>query len=361
MQVYHRGEIGQRGGPCGTHGLLVSIIRGRCSKRPRKFSLTSPQTAKRSMSSSHESPADGDASSSSWPGQDDLILNQAIQGGDSFLKISRCGKFTRKYSVAEIEERWKALFLNKDVAVSSSAKMVKLPCASRRVLWSEFEEQVLAREVRQSEELSTFQRVLENNRASFHPSRTAKSLEAHYYRMKRKGTLDKFLGDGKGGVVVAVEDPSMNPGVGDAPQTALPTPQVEEKRRTALMQKRAYNAKHRRCVGIVRGRNVYVEMRSVQLLIGRNTDECVVDVDLCLEGPSPRVSRRHVLITHQSGDTHRICNVGKYPIWVNSHRVQPNHAVAATNAVLEIGGHSLTFVGSLGKVRKRKTKTAKTS
>lgn len=39
----------------------------------------------------------------------------------------------------------------------------------------------------------SFQKILDEIKDAFHPSRTAKSLEAHFYRMKRKGAVDRDI------------------------------------------------------------------------------------------------------------------------------------------------------------------------
>jgi len=72
----------------------------------------------------------------------------------------------------------------------AAARMADLPTMNKRVLWTAKEEEILRREVANTK-FRGFQNVLERHRVYFHSSRTAKSLEAHFYRMKRTGSLAK--------------------------------------------------------------------------------------------------------------------------------------------------------------------------
>ena len=71
----------------------------------------------------------------------------------------------------------------------AAKRMSKLPILNKRVLWNEWEEEILRYEVVVNHQFQ-FQHVLEKYRSQFHSSRTAKSLEAHYYRMKRSHNLE---------------------------------------------------------------------------------------------------------------------------------------------------------------------------
>ena len=88
------------------------------------------------------------------------------------------------------------LALSPLIPTSEASKgMAALPAINRRVLWSNEEEQMLIQEVGASStcwqlqagapDFVSFQRTLEKYRDIFHSSRTPKSLEAHYYRLKR--------------------------------------------------------------------------------------------------------------------------------------------------------------------------------
>ena len=73
---------------------------------------------------------------------------------------------------------------------------------SKRILWTETEEAILKKEVRQffsplstnwlkaaGNQFISFQDILDKNKASFHPSRTAKSLEAHFLSYEKNCTI----------------------------------------------------------------------------------------------------------------------------------------------------------------------------
>ena len=71
----------------------------------------------------------------------------------------------------------------------AAGRLAKLPINNKRVLWNDWEEEILKYEVMIKQQFH-FQNILESYRSQFHSSRTAKSLEAHYYRMKRSSNLD---------------------------------------------------------------------------------------------------------------------------------------------------------------------------
>jgi hypothetical protein len=131
-------------------------------------------------------------------------------------------KFSQKFSGKEIEERWKAMLYDPTISREAAKGMISLPTnANKRVLWTVEEEQILKKEVMKfhptmetfpqnishppkifppmtnshilykanSPHFVSYQQILEHYRDYFHSSRTAKSLEAHFYRMKRTGGL----------------------------------------------------------------------------------------------------------------------------------------------------------------------------
>lgn len=123
-----------------------------------------------------------------WTANDDLLLKEAMQNIGDYTKISRSVKFSYKYSRDEVEARWLAMLYHPEHAPEIAARMAELPSLNKRVLWNEWEEDILRYEVLIKNQFQ-FQHILETYRAQFHSSRTAKSLEAHYYRMKRSDNL----------------------------------------------------------------------------------------------------------------------------------------------------------------------------
>eukprot|EP01119_Soliformovum_irregulare_P025141 TRINITY_DN9229_c0_g1_i1.p1 TRINITY_DN9229_c0_g1~~TRINITY_DN9229_c0_g1_i1.p1 ORF type:complete len:226 (-),score=42.29 TRINITY_DN9229_c0_g1_i1:669-1346(-) len=119
--------------------------------------------------------------------QDDVSLKEQVQNFGTFDKLIRAVKFSQKFTAEDLKQRWAALLYDPVVAEASAKAMSTLPSQTKRVLWSPLEEEIL----RQEAGNMSFLHILEKFRDKFHSSRTAKSLEAHYYRMKRTGAISK--------------------------------------------------------------------------------------------------------------------------------------------------------------------------
>ncbi len=72
---------------------------------------------------------------------------------------------------------------------------------TKRVPWTEEENKIIIDEVRcyrflpntrqlKRRKFISFQHLIDSNRERLHPSRTVRSLEAHFYRLKRNGAFD---------------------------------------------------------------------------------------------------------------------------------------------------------------------------
>ena len=125
-----------------------------------------------------------------WTAADDCLLRECMQIHFDFKKIAQKVRFSSRVKAKDVEERWAALLYDPQGAsstddVSSANKGGN--SRSKRVLWSDAEEEILSRECG-SANFRSFVHVLETHRPQFHSSRTPKSLEAHYYRMKRLRT-----------------------------------------------------------------------------------------------------------------------------------------------------------------------------
>jgi hypothetical protein len=86
-----------------------------------------------------------------------------------------------------METEWKRLLYDADYSAVAAEGMVGALAMSKRLLWTEDEEAILKRESRDN--MNNFHLLLDKYRPLFHSSRTSKSLEAHYYRMKKSGDL----------------------------------------------------------------------------------------------------------------------------------------------------------------------------
>ena len=76
---------------------------------------------------------------------------------------------------------------------------------------------------------------------------------------------------------------------------------------------------------------------NVQISIGRTTKDNQVDVDLSLEGPSFKISRRQGAIKLRNSGEFILINNGKRPMYVDSKPVMPNAKLKLhNNSVIEV-------------------------
>jgi len=257
--------------------------------------------------------------------------------------------------------------------------MSKLPTLNKRVLWNEWEEDILRYEVMVHRQFQ-FQQILEKYRSQFHSSRTAKSLEAHYYRMKRSNHLSdttevsvqapmqcpvssttnpsreelrKFAArgirygqTGYSGIFsdvntispVEIERKGLNgeplpPVESEYEEYKYPEEVTKAKRayfKKLISEKRQIDMLERTlsqfsseqmdgAYGLLRGHNLRYLIRSKKVILGRNTDRHKVDVDLSEEGIChPRVSRTQAVIVMDKPGEFYIQNLGKRVIYINS-------------------------------------------
>lgn len=70
-------------------------------------------------------------------------------------------------------------------------------------------------------------------------------------------------------------------------------------------------------LAVLRGRLVRYLMRSREITIGRKSKQDAIDVDLSLEGPAFKVSRRQATLKLRSNGDFFIANEGKRPLYID--------------------------------------------
>lgn len=113
-------------------------------------------------------------------------------------------------------------------------------------------------------------------------------------------------------------------------------------------------------LAVLRGRLVRYLMRSREISVGRATAELTVDVDLTLEGPASKVSRKQAIIKlTNSGDFH-LANEGKRPVMVNGNAVVMGEvAKLANNTVVEFCNLRFVFLINTELIEAIRTEAAK--
>lgn len=90
-------------------------------------------------------------------------------------------------------------------------------------------------------------------------------------------------------------------------------------------------------LAVLRGRLVRYLMRSREISFGRTTKDQAVDVDLSLEGPAHKASRRQGTIKLRSNGDFFIVNEGKRPLFINgAPLVQGSKGRLSHNAIIEV-------------------------
>jgi len=130
-----------------------------------------------------------------WTAQDDLALTEAAQKGLSIMEIVSHVKFSKKFNVQEVMQRWKALLYDKDVAKEAAKRMLALRSTSgKRIPWTTDEDAIIMEELKMHQKDPTYilnaKEILNSNPGKFHPLRTPKSLESHMYKLKYKSFGD---------------------------------------------------------------------------------------------------------------------------------------------------------------------------
>lgn len=102
-------------------------------------------------------------------------------------------KFSKKYSLVEIEERWFELLYDENVSNIAKRRMDqvgrdKLRLIQSKIPFSTAEEEII-RGVASITNNPLFEKILEQNRHIFHHARTSKVIEEHWRELKYFGLL----------------------------------------------------------------------------------------------------------------------------------------------------------------------------
>nr|CAD7435605.1 unnamed protein product [Timema monikensis] len=86
-------------------------------------------------------------------------------------------------------------------------------------------------------------------------------------------------------------------------------------------------------------------MRSREITMGRSTPDHSVDVDLSLEGPAWKISRRQGTIRLRNNGDFFLCSEGKRPMYVDGRPILAGNKYRLNNnSVVEIAGLRFIFL-----------------
>ncbi|XP_075969990.1 microspherule protein Rcd5 isoform X2 [Anticarsia gemmatalis] len=310
-----------------------------------------------------------------WKPTDDLALILGVQQTNDLRIVHRGIKFSCRFTVSELQSRWYALLYNAEISRVAIAAMRNLhpdlvAVVQQQALFSTAEEELLGTVPSSSHPTEAkFQEILDQNPHVFYPSRTAKSLMTHWQRLKLfnllpdqrvqplpKNASDKVLSFSD------AEDTLNDSELTDYKEEGLETEmqiadRIDKKdlrlletsltRWQVLVSSVAGSSADldKNTLAVLRGRLVRYLMRSREIAVGRSTRDHAIDVDLTLEGPAAKVSRKQATIRLRNGGDFFMSSEGKRPIFVDGRPVLPGNKVKLNhNSIIEIAGLRFIFL-----------------
>ncbi|CAH0724662.1 unnamed protein product, partial [Brenthis ino] len=310
-----------------------------------------------------------------WKPTDDLALILGVQQTNDLRIVHRGVKFSCRFTVAEIQSRWYALLYNAEVSRVAMAAMRNLhpdlvAAVQEQALFSNAEEELLGTLPSNSHPApEKFQELLEQNPHVFYQTRTAKSLSTHWQLLKQYQLLPdqtvQPLPKGKGDNVMTFSDAEETMNDSELPdykedgiEREMQLADRVDKKDIRLLESSLARYQvlvqsvvgggvelDRNTLAVLRGRHVRYLMRSREIAVGRSTRDHTIDVDLSLEGPAAKVSKKHATIRLRNSGDFFMSSEGKRPIFVDGRPIlQGNKVKLNHNTVIEIAGLRFVFL-----------------
>lgn len=309
-----------------------------------------------------------------WKAHDDLLLIVGVQQTCELQMVYTGVKFSCKFTLKEIQERWYALLYDPVISQMAVTAMKQLHPDTvaqlySKALFSKAEESLLGKVVSTSSpSVEVFQDLLNKHPDVFHQGRTPKSIQNHWFAMKMYHLLpDQTVQPlPKGDHVLnfsdaedAIEDAELQDPPDEALEHELSISDRRQKKEIRRLEAELPRWQvlvdtvtgvsppdfDNQTLAVLRGRLVRYLMRSREITIGRATKDNQIDVDLSLEGPAWKVSRRQGIIKLKNNGDFFISNEGQRAIYVDGKPVTiGNKFKLSNNAVVEIAGLRFIFL-----------------
>lgn len=309
-----------------------------------------------------------------WKPTDDLALIIAVQQTNDLSIIHQGVKFSCKFTLKEIQERWYALLYDPVISKMAVSAMKQLhpeliAAVQCKALFSKVEEQLLGQIGSTSQPtIETFQELLSKQYDVFYPSRSAKVLHNHWLLMKQYHLLpDQAVQPmPRGEHVLNFSDAEEIVNNSDLQE---PHDEVLEHELACTDRRIKEEIRHlenelpkwqvlvdsvtgispadfdNQTLAVLRGRLVRYLMRSKEISFGRATKDNTIDVDLSLEGPAWKISRRQGMIKLCNNGEFFILNEGKRGIYIDSKPILAGSKCRLNNnSVVEISGLRFIFL-----------------
>lgn len=309
-----------------------------------------------------------------WKPADDLLLiNTVLQTND--LQAVHLGvKFSCRFTLNEIQERWYALLYDPVISKLACQAIRQLhpeaiAAIQSKVLFSKAEEQLLCTISSSSQPtLETFQDLLNKHPEVFYLSRTAKSLQVHWQLMKQYYLLEDQTVQPlpKGDQVLnfsdaedMLDDTKLRDSRDEVLEHELTVADRRQKREIRQLEQELHRWQvlvdsitgmsspdfDTQTLAVLRGRMVRYLMRSREITLGRATKDNQIDVDLSLEGPAWKISRKQGVIKLKNNGDFFIANEGRRAFYIDGRPVLPGSKWKLShNSVVEISGLRFVFL-----------------
>ncbi|XP_077583042.1 microspherule protein 1 [Stigmatopora nigra] len=309
-----------------------------------------------------------------WKPTDDLLLINAVLQTTDLTSVHLGVKFSCRFTLREIKERWYALLYDPVISKLAWQAMRQLhpeavAAIQSKALFSQAEEVLLFKIGSTSQpKLDAFQELLSKHPSVFHQSRTPKSLLVHWQLLKQY-----YLLDDQSVQPLPKGDQVLN--FSDAEQI-VDEVKLKESRDEVLEHELMISDRHQKreirqleqelprwqvlvdsitgmsmpdfdnqTLAALRGRMVRYLMRSREITLGRATKDKQIDVDLSLEGPAWKISRKQGIIKLRNNGDFFIANEGRRPIYIDGRPVlSGNKWKLNNNSVVEIAGLRFVFL-----------------
>ncbi|XP_043537825.1 microspherule protein 1 isoform X1 [Chiloscyllium plagiosum] len=309
-----------------------------------------------------------------WKPTDDLLLINAVLQTNDLTAVHLGVKFSCRFTLREIRERWYALLYDPVISKLACQAMRQLhpeaiAAIQAKALYSKAEEQQLAKIGSTSQPtLDTFQELLNKHPNVFYQSRTAKSLQVHWQLMKQYYLLEDQTVQPlpKGDQVLnfsdaedMIDDSKLKETRDDVLEHELTLADRRQKREIRQLEQELPKWQvlvdsvtgisspdfDNQTLAVLRGRMVRYLMRSREITLGRATKDNQIDVDLSLEGPAWKISRRQGIIKLKNNGDFFVANEGRRPIYIDGRPVlSGNKWKLNNNSVVEIAGLRFVFL-----------------
>lgn len=324
-----------------------------------------------------------------WKPTDDLLLINAVLQTTDLTSVHLGVKFSCRFTLREIKERWYSLLYDPVISKLAWQAMRQLhpeaiAAIQSKALFSHSEEALLSKIASTSQpKLDVFQELLNKHPGAFHPSRSAKSLLVHWQLLKQYYLLDDQSVQPlpKGDQVLnfsdaeqMIDDAKLKESRDDVLENELMVSDRHQKREIRQLEQELPRWQvlvdnitgmsmpdfDNQTLAALRGRMVRYLMRSREITLGRATKDKQIDVDLSLEGPAWKISRKQGIIKLKNNGDFFIVNEGRRPLYIDGRPVlSGNKWKLNNNSVVEIAGLRFVFLINLELISLIKAEAAK--